>query len=334
MRSQMRTRRALRCLAFLGLAGACSCGGGDAAPEAPLAAPAPAPQAAAANRPPRLSALRFEPASPLPGQRVTAHVDAQDPDGDALRLIYTWQLDGQDAHRREASFDVPSDAKGERLEVRVVAHDGQVESAPVDLAVDVGNRPPELVDVLLEPAGGVTVADEIAASARAVDPDGDAVEFLYTWFVNGRRLEVRKPTLTSAHFKRGDEVVLEVRASDGDDESEPLRSSAITIENSLPVVTSNPNGLDATGSFHYTPVVEDADGDRRLRFRLLQAPEGMKVDWLRGTLTWTPSEKQAGKHEVELEVDDGAGGVTTQTFTLDVAFEPVQPQAAPAAAAP
>ena len=78
--------------------------------------------------------------------------------------------------------------------------------------------------------------------------------------------------------------------------------------------------------------VEDADDDRRLRYRLLEGPTGMKLDWLSGKLTWAPSDAQAGTHAVEIEVDDLAGGKATQTFEIRVGFE--EPAPTPAAPQP
>jgi hypothetical protein len=189
-----------------------------------------------------------------------------------------------------------------------------------------------MVDLLVEPASGVTISSEILASPRAVDADGDPVEFQYTWLVNGKRVEEWSPTLTRKHFKRGDSIEVEVRAGDGDHDSEAIRSPAILVENSLPIVTSMPSSFDDSGSFRYTPVVEDADGDRRIRFRLARGPEGMQVDWLKGTVSWEPREDQAGKHDIELVVDDNAGGVVTQSFVLDVEFSALE--STPAAPAP
>ena len=64
----------------------------------------------------------------------------------------------------------------------------------------------------------------------------------------------------------------------------------------------------------------DAD-DRMRRYALLEKPDGMTSDWLGGAVRWKPTDKQAGKHAVKLEVDDQNGGKTTQMFTLDVTIE-------------
>lgn len=325
--------RRMRRLAAVGLAIGCACGSGDEPPVAPSPA-APPPQAAApGNAAPRIRAVRFEPDPPLPGQRVTAWVRSSDPDDDELRLAYRWTLDGRRAGVG-ASINVPEGTKRAQIEVSVVAHDGHQQSAPATARAEVGNRPPRILDVVLGPASGVQANDEISVSPRAEDPDGDPLEFRYAWRVSGREVSEAGRTLGSSHFRRGDVVEVQVRAFDGEDVSEAFAAPAIEILNSPPVIRSAPGALDGTGAFHYTPRVIDPDGDRRLRFTLLQGPQGMSIDWLSGRLSWVPTEQQAGRHRVEFEVDDQAGGVGTQGFVLEVGFADEESQPAPAAPAP
>ncbi len=319
----MSRRACTRPLALLGLVVACACGSEE--PPAPEATPAPAPPPAGAakppgNGPPELRSVSFEPDPPLPGTRVSLRTSASDPDGDELRFVYAWLLDGERVGR-DASLTLPERSKGATLEVSVVAHDGKAESRPVTATTEVGNRPPKVLDLVMEPASEVFVSDEISASPRGEDPDGDPISFDYVWRVNGRRVSETGATLRSPQFKRGDRVEFEVRATDGEDAGEPLAAPPIEILNSPPVITSTPAGLDATGSFRYAPTVEDADGDRRLRYRLTQAPEGMKIDWLAGRIVWQPGEDQQGDHDVTVEVDDSAGGITTQSFAIQVDIE-------------
>ena len=137
---------------------------------------------------------------------------------------------------------------------------------------------------------------------------------------------MRESTLGRRHFRRGDRIQVEALASDGDDESEPLRSPEIQVVNSPPTIVSTPEKIDEDGTFRYAVAVEDPDDDRRLRYRLLQGPTGMTLDWLSGKLAWTPSDSQEGTHAVEIEVDDLAGGKTTQTFEIEVGFEKPAPK--------
>ena len=141
---------------------------------------------------------------------------------------------------------------------------------------------------------------------------------------------MRESTLSRRHFRRGDRIQLEALASDGDDESEPLRGPEIQVVNSPPRIVSTPEKIDEDGTFRYAVAVEDADDDRRLRYRLLEGPTGMTLNWLSGKLSWAPSEDQEGTHPVEIEVDDLAGGKDTQRFEIEVGLEePAPPPAAP-----
>ncbi|MDJ0848466.1 MAG: hypothetical protein QNK04_08820 [Myxococcota bacterium] len=327
---------AIRLLALLGLLAACACSGYDPEPAAsdPAMEPAtnPAPAAPAGNEPPEIRSVLFEPDPPLPGQRVGVRVAASDPEGVDLRYVYAWRLAGERIGRGQAGFVLPERSKGAPLEVSVIAHDGESESEPFVARTEVGNRPPKLLDLVMEPGNQVFVSDEIAASPRAEDPDGDPLSFEYIWLVNGRRVSEAGATLRSPHFKRGDRVEFQVRATDGETAGDPLAAPVIEIQNSPPVITSTPSGLDATGTFRYSPVVEDPDGDRRLRFRLTEAPEGMRIDWLAGRVSWRPGDEQTGKHAVTIEVDDSSGGIVTQSFSIDVALEDAD-QPTPAAPA-
>lgn len=327
--SKARGRATASALAFLTAAAAWGCGPSEA-PEGPAAGSAEEAQAPTppANRAPEVRRLTIQPWEPVAGERITALADAADPDGDKVRLTYHWLIDGRRYQSGESNtLTLPERSKEALVELEVVPNDGRLDGAASRARVRVGNRPPWLLDLLLQPGLEVTVEDELAASARVEDPDGDPVEIRYRWFVNGRAIDVKENTLGSSHFRRGDRIQLEALASDGDDESEPMRSPEIHVLNSPPRIVSAPEKLDEDGSFRYAVTVEDPDDDRRLRYRLLEGPTGMTLDWLSGKLVWTPSNDQEGTHPVEIEVDDLAGGKVTQAFEIRVAFK--EPEQAP-----
>jgi hypothetical protein len=322
-----------RGLALLCLGAALGCGADDAPPGAAAPAPPAAAAARAGNAPPVLGALSLRPSAPVSGERVRAVVEASDPDGDPVRLGFRWRLGDQRSDAGGPAFDLPERSRGLRLEVQVVATDGKLESEPASAAAWVENQPPVIDSVVIEPAAEITVEQQLVASTFAVDPDGDPVEITYRWLVNDSPVDAAGSTLAAPAFRRGDRIRLQVSASDGDAESEAVLGPEIQVLNAPPRIVSSPAGFDEAGSFRYAVRVEDPDLDRSLRFRLLQAPAGMGIDWLAGTVRWTPAESQAGAHDVVIEVDDQAGGVTTQAFRLQVAFEPKAKPAAPPAPA-
>jgi hypothetical protein len=306
--------------------------------DAPRAGRPAGPAAGAAgNGPPRIEALRLVPGAPRPGDRVVAEVDWSDPEGDRVELSYQWLVDGRRLPgERGDSLHVEGLPKGRRIEVEVVARDAGGASEAARLGTRVANQRPILHDVILEPLGEVSVLNDVVARARATDPDGDPIRLRYAWRVNGERVEGdgEGEVLRATSFARGDRIELRVVASDGEDESEPLRSAPIEVANASPRFRSKPGRLDEDGVFRYRLEVEDPDGDRLFRYRLEKGPRGLRLDPVEGRITWTPEPDQAGDHEVVVQVDDRKGGTSTQSFGVAVEFEPAAPPAAPAAEGP
>ncbi len=279
------------------------------------------------NRAPEIERIVLRPTNPRPGERVSVEVTAFDPDGDRVQLSYQWHVDNvwKDGGPTLRVDRVP---KGTPIGVRVVATDGQTAGSPGMANVTVGNQLPVLLGIGIEPPGQLTVQSDLQAVPRAMDPDGDKIEYGFTWRVNGRTVEDAGATLPRSEFRRGDEISLAVLASDGSDVSSPIESQPMTVGNAPPKIVSTPGDLEDDGSFLYPVAVEEPDGDPRFRYRLIESPHGMRVDFVNGLVTWQPVEADAGDHRVLIEVDDLSGGIATQAFRLTVAFEPDQPPAA------
>jgi hypothetical protein len=305
--------------AGLALAAAVSAAGCGQAPESQEAAPA---AAAADNRAPVIRSLRIEPADAVPGQLVRAVVDASDPDGDELDIGLRWKIDGERYGTGDAELGIPESSARARIEVEAVASDGRGGNARKLASLELRNRPPRLTQVALHPSDTVKAGETVIALPEGDDPDGDTVAFEHTWYVNGDPVDEPSLELTDRHFDRGDTIEFEVSAVDGDDDSEAWRSPAIQVVNSPPVIASSPSGLREDGTFRYKIEPNDPDGDRVFRYRLVEGPKGMQLDWLSGLVTWQPADDQAGTHPVKLEADDQRGGVAAQSFQITVEIAP------------
>ena len=79
-----------------------------------------------------------------------------------------------------------------------------------------------------------------------------------------------------------------------------------------------PGAQTDDGLFRYSFEAEDPDGDRNLRFRLGEAPRGMRIDPILGVATWRPKESQAGVHPVEVIVQDTHGDGSALRFEVTV----------------
>ncbi|MDP6981175.1 MAG: putative Ig domain-containing protein [Myxococcota bacterium] len=326
------TRRIVAAVASAALASMLiACGGGEEAQTTGLKmgeAPTPAETTTSAasngmNSPPEISDLVLRPENPRPGERLTAVVEAFDPDGDAIRLHYEWTVDGAAVENRSNEFMLKDVAKGAYVEVSVTARDQEDGGESMEVGAMIGNRPPVLKGVVFEPLGEVSVSYDVTAAPRSYDPDGDEVEYIYSWRVNGS--EVSTEALLSAdEFARGDKIVLEVIADDGEDESKPLVSQPVTVVNASPKIVSSPLGFGGE-RFSYTLEVEDPDGDRSFRYHLVQGPDGMSVDSLNGIVSWVPRNGQEGNHLVEVTVEDQKGGEDRQRFELTLGLEEAAP---------
>ena len=225
---------------------------------------------------------------------------------------------------------VPSDlVRGDRLEVEVVATDDARVSEPEVASVVVGNRAPRIEQLTIRIVEGEEGSlGHWVADPEATDPDEDDIEFRYEWRVDGGDVVSGSDRLSRDDWKRGARIELVAWASDGEKEGLPLASAPFEIGNSPPDIVSRPPGIDASGRFVYQVEARDRDGDRGLRYSLVDGPTAMSIDPFSGELTWKATLADAGEHFVEIEVDDRRGGATRQRF-----FVNVQVDAPPAARA-
>ncbi|MFQ5416290.1 MAG: putative Ig domain-containing protein [Myxococcota bacterium] len=282
------------------------------------------------NQPPVIDSLQVLPARPARGGTVTARVQASDADRDSVKLSYEWRLGGKRVGKDSSTLHLSDAPKGTSIEVTVTPRDATSHGKSRSARSRVGNQPPILLGVVIEPLGEVQTHQDVSASPRASDRDGDEIEYRYRWRVNGEEVGDEGPILASRYFERGDQIELTATATDGQDFSAPLASEPFPVVNAPPAIVSTPGGIGDDGVFRYAVRAEDPDNDRMFRFRLLEAPAGMKIDVVTGELSWSPSDDQVGEHPVTIEVGDRNGGVGIQSFAVRIAFEGDAAAAAPA----
>lgn len=118
---------------------------------------------------------------------------------------------------------------------------GGCSSSPQDGSVAGGatkdNRPPTVRLVTIVPAP-LTLAGPITAHVAADDPDGTEPTKRFQWIINGAPvLGATGFELGPDHVKRGDQIALEVIASDGQAESALYRTEPVVVVNTPPLVS-------------------------------------------------------------------------------------------------
>jgi len=316
-------------VACLGVAVAC---GGEevAAPSAGSEARV-AGSEEAANQPPRVERLRLEPAEPMPGDTLRALATVRDPDGDRVTQSFRWQVAGRELPESGAEIELRGVAKGDEIEVWATASDGRAQSEAVTASATVANRRPVLENVALQPAGSVVPGEPAVAMPVAKDPDGDPLEYRFRWTVNETPVEDQEEaSLRTEGLQPGDQIRVQVVASDGESESDAAWSGVLLVGNAAPEIVSTPSGVTAGEAFRYQLEARDPEGDRSLRYQLRKGPEGMTLNPVLGELRWQPRAEQAGVHPVEIAVEDSQGGRSVQVFELTVGPSAAPPPAAPA----
>jgi hypothetical protein len=273
------------------------------------------------NQAPRVDRLVLKPRAPLPGQRVEAHLEASEPDRDPIRLELQWRVSGRTVEQgSRTAVALEGARKGDEVAVFVTATDGRDRSDPVRASVNVGNTAPMIRAFYLAPDGEIAPGQEVTAAPQAMDSDGDALDYEFEWILNGRPVRgADQAVFNTDRLKRGDRLQARVRVSDGDAWSPVAESMTLTLANRAPVFSGAPDIQGTGGGVSTRLVAEDPDGDRSLRFRLLEGPPGMTVDAVTGRLSWRPGPDQVGTHAVEVAVADAQGAESAMRFELNVA---------------
>lgn len=274
------------------------------------------------NRPPVIASVALSPNPIALNAPVATFIDAGDPDDDALSFRHHWYVNGRLLPDQTGS-SLPARVlkKGDRVMVEVTPSDGKTEGQPVQsAAVLVGNTPPEVAGVLLDPAE-VHVGDTVRVQLQAKDVDNDDIHYSVKWWRNNKLVvEGAHLSLDTSGFARGDRIVAQVTPLDAGGAGTMISSQMATVVNSPPKITSNPPSALDRGRFVYAVAALDADDDA-LRFSLEASPFGMTIDPGSGRIEWTVAPGTAGSHHVKVLVEDGQDGQAFQEF--DLAFTSV-----------
>jgi len=268
------------------------------------------------NHPPVIQSARIVPDPVLLNKSVLVQTDAADPDGDLVIFSHQWRVNEQPIPGETHSILNPKMVKrGDRLSVQVTPYDGNTEGVPVIVKAIVGNTPPGVTALTLEP-DEVHIGTAIRAEVTATDADHDPIEYRYRWWRNNSEVaDGDVPALDTTGFAKGDTIVVEVTPSDLTSKGKSKLSKSITILNSAPTITSVPPSKLEQSQFVYIVIANDPDGDQ-LTYALEMAPPGMKIDKVTGRIEWPLIGKLVGSHKIRVTATDGEEAKAFQEFGL------------------
>ena len=271
------------------------------------------------NRPPVIKRAVVFPTPLILSGPVAVQIEADDTGRNPLTFRYQWFINEYRVDGETHSTLSPRFLKlGDKVEVEIVASDGQTSGKPYKTEpATVGNTPPEVVKVAIEPTG--SDRSEMRAIVEGVDIDHDAIHYVYRWRRNATLVvEGENATFDTKAFGRGDSITVEVIPHDAGGVGKSKLSEPIALGNNAPKITSQPPVKFEKGLFVYGVQAIDDDKDS-LKYLLDAAPSGMTIDQATGVISWQVAPDVSGTHRVRIVVQDGHGGSAFQDFDLSLA---------------
>ncbi|MBQ9370568.1 MAG: fibro-slime domain-containing protein [Thermoguttaceae bacterium] len=217
----------------------------------------------------------------------------------------------------------PSAAEQGTYSITATVSDGRGAVATQTYALDVitiaENTAPRIIST---PARTGIVGKTWSYAAEALDEDGDFVFWSLKDAPEGASINAATgeiywvPTYKQLTANLFTVVCTDIYGAS----TEQVFTVTIRGINRPPVILSNPNAKAASEmNYVYSVRATDADGDT-LRFTLVEGayPNGMTIDEELGLVRWTPTAEDIGIQFVTIQVDDGVGGVDTQTYSINV----------------
>jgi len=286
------------------------------------------------NQKPVILSVSSDLASVAPGDSSTITCVAEDPDGDPL--TYHWSTTGGSLSGAGESVTwIAPDVAG-TYSISVTVDDGRGatadESYTIVVVSKVANKSPSIVSVsasprMIEPNTSTTI------TCIATDPDGDPLTYRWSTTGYGVYLEGTGNVITSPppnlviegtghvvtwtapdDFGEG---VINVTVDDNRGGSDTETVTIPVAPNKPPVITrlrAKPTTVIADYSATITCVAEDPE-ESSLTYSW--SPTHGSISGTGGVVTWTAPGKPCCC-TIEVTVDDGRGGTTTSSITVEV----------------
>lgn len=270
-----------------------------------------------ANPLPVITSVTISPAQPNKESDLSLFVQSHNPGGNPLAHRYQWVKNDEDiAGENQESLRSGNFKKGDLIRVKVVPFDGNTLGKPfLSDPVRISNSPPVVEEINIEPKLAYANSD-LKAVARSSDPDGDPVNYHYTWEKNGIVLS-EEDVLQSNGFKRGESFTVTVTPHDGEVSGKPKKSEPLIITNSPPFIVSSPPDNLKGNTYTYRVKAEDPDNDPII-FSLKTAPKGMVINKESGLIQWEFARRDHGNQLIEIEASDSEGAKSFQRYTLTI----------------
>jgi len=279
------------------------------------------------NKAPVIESVSLTPARPAPGRVVHASAAVSDADGDTTELQFEWRTPLGRMLGTGRSLNTIGFSEGERLELVARATDGLDESEAFVEEFRLSKALPQIALVAIETNDGRKPGVALEAVVETTDEGQGGYGVLYEWRVSDRVVG-RDDEFDTSALLPGDVVTLHAQLDFSDSRTDLVRSQPVVIGRVVPpTIISKPEvGLE-DGMFRYLVSATSTESGAKLKYKILEGPDGMTVDASSGVMSWRPSSEQRGAFSIEVAAMDQWGSGVAQSFEIHVA-----PPAPPASA--
>ena len=216
------------------------------------------------------------------------------------------------------SLDTTGLEEGTRVELVVVASDGERESEPHVLEIRLAESSVEIALVAIDADAGTKPGAVLEAVVESTNDDADDFEVIYEWSV-GHRVVGTHDELDTTALSPGDAVVLTARLDFDDRTSAPVSSQPVVLSRGeAPSIVSKPEGGLESGLFRYQMKATSPEPGAVISYSVSEGPEGLSVDAETGLVTWRPPPEQRGAFRIELVASDQWGTGRAQNFEIQL----------------
>ena len=213
------------------------------------------------------------PASAYANSTLLGYCNATDANVATVRYYYQWFVNGtanasgvtgylaQGVEQNVANITTGL-VKGQNWTLQCIANNGVANSSALNSSVRaILNTPPDTGVPTLSPIPAfISTATVTCTNGTTGDIDGDAITFIYLWYLNGTTTGITTQGITNASFGGTDVLICQIKANDGTADSIAYNSSALTILGGAPSLSMaaapgiiyTANCINATAVFYYT----------------------------------------------------------------------------------
>jgi hypothetical protein len=177
----------------------------------------------------------------------------------------------------------------------------------------VDRRMPEMINARLQ-LESINNTDVLKVIPEGSEKKDSAITYTYGWMKNDEPFGGNTNSISG--FKKGDRIEVTITPFDGKNYGEP-RILSTEIMKTTPKIIENKEITFDGNVLSYKVQATDPDNGT-LSYSLIEAPKGMTIDKMNGTINWQPKPDEFGVFNVGVKVSNDHGGEIVYQLNINL----------------